>query len=112
MAAASASSQRNTVRAAPSMPGSSGSFHSPNLRTHSLERPQWTKMSEIGVAWDALRFGGAMVYPLLALGVLAIAIIMDRAVAYFRCLRMPAEVLDLVETYGFSWDELDRQLHA
>ena len=36
-------------------------------------------MQEIGVAWQALKYGGAMVYPLLALGVLAIAIIIDRA---------------------------------
>ncbi len=69
-------------------------------------------MNELAAAWDAVRYGGVMVYPLLALGVLAIAIILDRAVAYFRCLRMPAEVLDLVETYGFSWDELDRRLRA
>ncbi len=41
-------------------------------------------------AWDSLRYGGAMVYPLLVLGVLAIAIILDRTVAYFRCLRLPA----------------------
>jgi hypothetical protein len=36
-------------------------------------------MQELGVAWQALKFGGAMVYPLLVLGVLAIAIIIDRA---------------------------------
>ncbi len=46
-------------------------------------------MQEIGVAWQALKYGGAMVYPLLALGVLAIAIIIDRAVLYARCLRLP-----------------------
>ena len=44
-------------------------------------------MQEIGVAWQALKYGGAMVYPLLALGVLAIAIIIDRARAL---LAMPA----------------------
>ncbi len=44
-------------------------------------------MQELFVAWNAIKFGGAMVYPLLALGVLAIAIIIDRAVLYARCLR-------------------------
>ncbi len=39
-------------------------------------------MQELLVAWNAIKFGGAMVYPLLALGVLAIAIIIDRAVLY------------------------------
>lgn len=53
-----------------------------------------------------------MVYPLLALGVLAFIIILDRAAAHFRCLRMPSDLLDLVETFGFSWDELDKLLAA
>jgi len=67
-------------------------------------------MQEIGAAWQAIKFGGAMVYPLLALGVLAIAIIIDRSVLYARCLRMPTALLDLVETFGFSWAELEKQL--
>jgi biopolymer transport protein ExbB len=67
-------------------------------------------VNELATAWEALRAGGAMVYPLLALGVLAFVIIFDRTIAYRRCLRMPTELLELVETYGFSWDDLDRQL--
>jgi len=67
-------------------------------------------MQELLVAWNAIKFGGAMVYPLLALGVLAIAIIIDRAVLYARCLRLPAELAELVETFGFSWVELKKQL--
>ena len=58
-------------------------------------------MQELIVAWNAIKYGGAMVYPLLVLGVLAIAIIIDRAVLYARCLRLPSELADLVETYGF-----------
>lgn len=69
-------------------------------------------MSELKTAWEALSYGGVMVYPLLVLGVLAILIILDRAIAYMRCLRMPPALLDLVETYGFSWDELDSQLRS
>ena len=45
-------------------------------------------------------------------GLSRVLIILDRAVAYYRCLRLPAALADLVETYGFSWDELDRQLAA
>jgi len=67
-------------------------------------------MQELGAAWQALKYGGAMVYPLLVLGVLAIAIIIDRSVLYARCLRMPAALADLVETFGFSWTELEKQL--
>ena len=69
-------------------------------------------MNELRNSFDALSYGGAMVYPLLALGVISLVIIFDRAVMYLRSLRMPSELLDLIETYGFSWDDLDRQLQA
>src|SRR2546430_13004652 len=67
-------------------------------------------MDELKVAWEAIRYGGPMVYPLLALGVLSLVIIFDRGFAYYRCLRMPGELLELVKTYGFSWNELDKLL--
>jgi biopolymer transport protein ExbB len=66
--------------------------------------------NEIAGAWDALKFGGAMIYPLLFLGALAIAIMLDRAVVYMRMLRLPRTLIDLVETYEFAWDELEKQL--
>lgn len=69
-------------------------------------------MQEFAGAWEALRFGGPLVYPLLFLGVLAIIIILDRAVAYYRCLRLPPDLLELVETYGFAWEDLNRQLNV
>jgi biopolymer transport protein ExbB len=69
-------------------------------------------MSELAGAWEALKFGGAMVYPLLFLGAVAIAIILDRAVSYQRMLRLPRGLAELVETYGFSWPELEAQLNA
>ncbi|MGH7778620.1 MAG: MotA/TolQ/ExbB proton channel family protein [Candidatus Binataceae bacterium] len=69
-------------------------------------------MSELNAAWEAIKFGGYMVYPLLLLGVIALIIIFDRAVMYSRCLRMPAETAELVETFGFSWDTLARQVDA
>jgi biopolymer transport protein ExbB len=69
-------------------------------------------MEELKTAWEALGYGGPMVYPLLLLGVIAVVIILDRAVAYYRCLRLPPEMLELVQTYGFSWDELERRLQT
>ena len=68
-------------------------------------------MHDVLAAWNAIKFGGAMVYPLLALGVLAIVIIIDRAVLYARCLRLPVELANLVETFGFSWVELEERLN-
>jgi biopolymer transport protein ExbB len=67
-------------------------------------------MNLIVTAWDSLQYGGAMVYPLLVLGVLAVAIMLDRAVAFFRCLQLPGGLANLVETYGFSWEELENEL--
>jgi biopolymer transport protein ExbB len=67
-------------------------------------------MGELNTAWQAVTYGGPMVYPLLLLGVIAMAIILDRGAAYVRYLRLPAPLLELVETYNFGWDDLDRQL--
>ena len=58
----------------------------------------------------ALSLGGAMVYPLLALAVLAAVIILEKAVLFARRTRLPASTLDLVETYGFAWADLEREL--
>ncbi|HVA39200.1 MAG TPA: MotA/TolQ/ExbB proton channel family protein [Candidatus Binataceae bacterium] len=69
-------------------------------------------MNELRSAFAELQYGGAIVYPLLFLGIVAVFIILDRAVAYYRSLRLPGSLAELVETYGFAWDELDRQLAA
>jgi biopolymer transport protein ExbB len=69
-------------------------------------------MQEAKTAWEALAYGGPMVYPLLLLGIIAMVIIIDRAAIFARCLRLPKTLIDLVETYGFNWDDLDRQLKA
>lgn len=69
-------------------------------------------MNQVNQAWEALRFGGPMVYPLLAIGVIALAIIIDRAAAYGRCLRLPAPMLALVEGHSFDWSEVTQGLRA
>jgi biopolymer transport protein ExbB len=69
-------------------------------------------MSELSGAWAALKFGGAMVYPLLFLGALAVAIMLDRAVTCWRMLRLPDQLAELVETYEFSWSELETTLEG
>jgi len=66
-------------------------------------------MQEIHIALEELRFGGAMIYPLLVLGVLALAIILDKAYTYRRYVMLPASLLTLVETYGFAWADLEHQ---
>jgi biopolymer transport protein ExbB len=67
-------------------------------------------MQEIQIALEALKFGGAMVYPLLLLAVLAAVVVIDKASVYWRYVRLPGLLLDLVETYDFAWSDLERQL--
>src|ERR1700685_2293567 len=63
-------------------------------------------------ALRALQFGGAMIYPLVALGILATGITMDRSMVFHRCLVLPLDLAELVETFGFSWRDLERRLEA
>jgi len=51
-----------------------------------------------------------MVYPLLVLAVLAAVVVLDKAFVYWRYVRLPGSLLELVETYDFSWADLERQL--
>lgn len=67
-------------------------------------------MASIQEAIDALKYGGIVVYPLMALAVLGIIIAIDKAYVHFRYVRLPAHVVDLVETFGFSWDDLEHRL--
>jgi biopolymer transport protein ExbB len=60
----------------------------------------------------ALAVGGAMVYPLLALTVLALLIILEKGFVFSARARLPAAVLDLAETFGFSWEELERKVRG
>ncbi len=67
-------------------------------------------MQAIHEALEALKFGGAMVYPLLLLAVLALVVILDKTFVYLRYVRLPGQTLELVETYDFSWSDLEQQL--
>ena len=60
----------------------------------------------------ALQVGGAMVYPLLALAVLALVIVLEKGFVFWKRTRLPAALVDLAETFGFGWDELERQVAA
>src|ERR1700686_2356911 len=53
-----------------------------------------------------------MVYPLLALAVLAIVIVLEKGFVFWKRTRLPSSLVDLAETYGFGWDELERQVTA
>jgi biopolymer transport protein ExbB len=69
-------------------------------------------MQDIQEALQALKFGGAVVYPLLALAILALVITIDKLFVYWRYMQLPRTLLELVETYGFAWADLERYLEA
>jgi biopolymer transport protein ExbB len=60
----------------------------------------------------ALAVGGAMVYPLLALAVLAFVIVLEKGFVFAARTRLPSAVVDLAETFDFSWDDLARKVTA
>ncbi len=64
-------------------------------------------MQELTAAWVALKLGGAMVYPLLIVGGLALIIIVDRAAVYMSILHLPKTLTNLIEARDFSWTELE-----
>lgn len=67
-------------------------------------------MQDLYNSMKALQFGGMMVYPLLLLGVIALAIILDKAFVYWRYVRLPTALMQLLETYRFAWADLEGQV--
>lgn len=67
-------------------------------------------MHDIYDVLEALKFGGAMVYPLLVLALLALVITIDKLFVYWRYVRLPSALLELVETYSFAWADLEIRL--
>ena len=67
-------------------------------------------MQDLYNSMKALQFGGMMVYPLLLLGVIALAIILDKAFVYWRYVRLPTALMRLLETYRFAWTDLEDQV--
>jgi biopolymer transport protein ExbB len=62
--------------------------------------------------FQALAVGGAMVYPLLALAMLALVIVLEKGFVFVRRTALPGSLVALAETYGFAWDELERRVGA
>jgi len=69
-------------------------------------------MQEITEALQAMKFGGVTIYPLLALAVLALVIIIDKIYLYWRYIQFPSTLSGLIETYGFTWEKLENELTA
>jgi biopolymer transport protein ExbB len=67
-------------------------------------------MHNIQDVFESVRYAGVMVYPLMALALIALVISIDKFYIYLRYVKLPAVALQLVETYDFSWADLERLL--
>jgi biopolymer transport protein ExbB len=67
-------------------------------------------MQALSVALSAIKAGGVMVYPIAGLALVASCVIADKAFVYWRYVRLPPKLLDLIETYDFAWAELQEGL--
>ncbi|MCC8995457.1 MAG: MotA/TolQ/ExbB proton channel family protein, partial [Nitrosomonas sp.] len=67
-------------------------------------------MEELNQAWVMLKLGGVIIIPLVALAIIAVAIMLEKAFIYWRYARLSNDLLNLVETYGFKWNDLEKIL--
>lgn len=56
------------------------------------------------------KIGGFLILPLSILCILAIALIFDKILFYKKFVQLPKSLLDLVETYNFSWEKFAEEL--
>ncbi|MDA8365294.1 MAG: MotA/TolQ/ExbB proton channel family protein [Gammaproteobacteria bacterium] len=69
-------------------------------------------MKDLLHTWIALRIAGAIVLPLSVLGVLALSIMIEKAILYRRYAGISDDLLALVEAQGVSWENLEKKLHS
>jgi len=67
-------------------------------------------MQELQDAWIAFKLGGMIILPLSLLGIIALAIMLEKAFLYWRFARLSYDLLNLVETYNFAWKDLENML--
>jgi len=69
-------------------------------------------MQDLHETWIAIKLGGIIVLPLSLLAIIAMAIMFEKAFVYWRYARLPLDLLGIVETYGFAWEELEKRLYG
>lgn len=69
-------------------------------------------MESLGELLAALRAGGVTVYPLVALAVVAAVVVLEKSFVLGTRTRLPSRLTALVETYGFAWEDLAREVAA
>lgn len=59
---------------------------------------------------EIAKLGGIAIYPLVLLGVIATALIIDKIIFYRKLVILPKATLQLIETYDFDWSQLESAL--
>lgn len=59
-------------------------------------------------SWQLLSVGGPLIWPLLALAVVMVAILLDKSYIYWRYTRPPAALRNLLADSQVAWGELER----
>lgn len=67
-------------------------------------------MEHLNQAWIMLKLGGIIIIPLSLLGIIALAIMLEKAFVYWRFARLSRDLSNLIETYGFKWEDLEKIL--
>ena len=67
-------------------------------------------MHDLANLWTALQAGGAAIYPLLGLAVVAAVIIVEKGFVYATRTHLPPRLIRTIESSVFKWSELEQQL--
>ncbi len=59
---------------------------------------------------NIITLGGIAMYPLFLLAIIAVALIADKILLYRRLVKLPKSIVATVETFGFDWHNLEKQL--
>jgi biopolymer transport protein ExbB len=57
-----------------------------------------------------LRIGGAVMYPLLALALVAMVVVLEKGFMFVTRTRVPASLMSVLEAHGMASEELDREV--
>ena len=67
-------------------------------------------MHELAQLVAVLQVGGAMIYPLVALAVLATVVILEKGFVFGTRTRLPRTLVEVVERFGAPWDEIEQHV--
>ena len=67
-------------------------------------------MEQLNQTWMMLKLGGWIILPLSLLAIIALAIMLEKAFVYWRFARLSHDLLHLIETVGFKWQDLEKIL--